>query len=144
MKAYQVAMFLIFINAGFFLAGHLGVGRGITSENITQWQGQIAVPENMPAPSGITFIGGTHITLGLVLGAIVTSGMLTYFTRTTTWQVVGIWAFTVLFWGAYVAASASVFSIIQSQVLVDVLTFVHWMLFVVAIVGLATGRSPED
>jgi len=142
MKAYDLCYFLIILNACFWLFSALDIWSGEEGQIMTGAEVGIEGANEITNP-GLPLISGiaAPISLVAILIGVVVGGAAGLSFRLTTPQVVGILAFTMIFWGAFVGAMMILSNLYLPDALIVVFTRMHWFVFIAGVIQMASGMS---
>lgn len=141
MKAYNLAMFMIFFNCGFPLAVAMG-GFGSIEKHTGVYNSLIWLA-NPIFSIGTVEITGVHAIMGITMAMIVATIIWPLGTRPVSSQGVAIGAFTGIFWVSFGTSSVIILSLAGEfpglNIFYTIFVLAATLIFVIALIQLPTG-----
>lgn len=142
MKAVQVAMLLLCINAGFFIMNATDVWTGHSLENAAapgEFENKAPVSHGIDGIKSLSL--GNTWSLGLVITGIIVGGAGALASRVTTPRVVGIVAFSGIYSYLLTQTMGILYALQIPNTLVTVISGFYFFWLVAAVIQMATGTS---
>lgn len=149
MKAVQIALILLCINAGLFIVDSTDawsatdVG-GTTPQSFEEGMVVENTSNNIKAlPSALNNILGNKLTIGVIVAGVLLGGVSTFAASVTTPKAVGILAFTTIF-SVLLGNLTGLLTLIQVPTsVVTVITGFQYFWLAMAVIQMSTGTSFE-